>query len=281
MGGVPSGGNTLKNILIGVFTTVVAYLIVHFILDKKKGNEDLEKNFNATENAFRSVNDYINLADLKLKTIACFSCDKAEMKKEMLRELNQLSSNLKKIAENTAVDEKMRSIAELTMQQFEDERPLYKNFFDSAVLIEQMPEAERQVYASSLTDRFMKKLKYLQDRDTAEIKAFRDNLVKRYKRYIGKDDFVFIPNETIFNPDVIARKWRVECLYHLDIKPDNTVVFIAPSDEIKGKWRLDDHDLYLDLDNGEKLHYHIEELSSKLMRIRFDEVAIANVACPE
>lgn len=281
MGGVPAGGSTIKNILIGVFTTVVAYMIVHFILDKKKGNEDVEKSYHATANAFRSVNDYVNLADAKFKTLACVSCDKSQMKQEMIRELSQLSSNLKKIAENTAVHEKMRSIAELVMQQFEDEKPLYQNYFDSAAIVESLPEAERTIHGTSLTNHFLTKLAYLQNRDTAEVKAFREALTKEYKKYIHSPDFEFIPNDVSFNKEAIVRKWRVECSYYIDIKEDNKVTFIAPDDSIEGKWSLDDHDLYLELNNGEKLHYYIEELSSRLMRLRFDGATIASVACPE
>ncbi len=35
MSGLPSGGSTVKNVILGVLTTVVAYVIVHYIFDKK------------------------------------------------------------------------------------------------------------------------------------------------------------------------------------------------------------------------------------------------------
>mgnify|MGYP002651367004 CR=1 FL=1 len=280
MGGVPSGGSTIKNILIGVFTTVVAYLIVHFILDKKKGNDDLEKTYQATENAFRSINDYVNLADLKFKTIACFSCDKSQMKQEMTRELTQLSSNLKKIAENTAVDEKMRTIAELTMQQFEEEKPLYQNYFDSLQVIDQLPEAEKMAASTNLVESFMKRIQYLQNRDVDDIKALRDKLLEKYKKYTKENSFVFVPNEVVFDEEALTRKWRIECVYFLDIKADNTVIFLGPETEINGKWKLQGKELYLSLNNGEELHYTIEELSNKVMQLKYDGSPVASVACP-
>ena len=76
MSGVPSGGNPVKNIIIGVVTTVIAYVIVHYIFDKKSGKEDQEKSKQATESAWNSVNDYITYSNEKFKTIACFSCER-------------------------------------------------------------------------------------------------------------------------------------------------------------------------------------------------------------
>ena len=58
MAGVPHGGNMWKNIIIGVLTTVVAYVIVHFLFDKKPGKEEFKKRKAATTEAWESLMIY-------------------------------------------------------------------------------------------------------------------------------------------------------------------------------------------------------------------------------
>ena len=62
MSSVPSGGNTWKNIAIGVFTTVVAYAVINFIgLGKKDYTQKNKKE--ATIKAWASANQYLNYAN--------------------------------------------------------------------------------------------------------------------------------------------------------------------------------------------------------------------------
>lgn len=142
MSGVPSGGNTWKNIIIGIFTTVAAYAIINFAgIGKKDNTKKIRKE--STEKAWQSVNDYINYADQKFKTIACFSCDWQEMKNEMMRELDNYNTKLANIKEDKNVDDKMLSLVDIIKQRFLDLKKPYADFFDSITIAKNLTPDEQ------------------------------------------------------------------------------------------------------------------------------------------
>src|SRR5687767_13161457 len=104
MAGVPAGGNTVKNILIGIGTTVAAYAIISLLGIGKSKNSEAKIQKKANMDVWESVNDYFTYATEKFRTIACYSCDEQEMKKELVRELENNANSLKTLKENKSID---------------------------------------------------------------------------------------------------------------------------------------------------------------------------------
>ena len=55
MSSVPTGGNVWKNVIIGILTTVAAYVIIHFIFDKGGKKEEFNKRKEATTGVWKTI----------------------------------------------------------------------------------------------------------------------------------------------------------------------------------------------------------------------------------
>lgn len=285
MGGVPSGGSTIKNIIIGVLTTVLAYVIVHFIFDKKSGKEEFQNSKEATESAWNSVNDYINYNNEKFKTIACFSCDEQEMKRELLRELQINSNNLANLKQSKNIDAKMHAVIDRIVLQFADLKPVYNDYYDSLTVIKQRPIEEQTVAASVLQTDVFKKINRIQGRDTVDIDNYLRDVNKKYKT-----DYKRMVVEGEYKPESLPGKWTIECAFTIDFKADKTLIWTEKGNEFKGRWKLEEvelvddsyrHALKVNLDTDQEFNYQIVFLNSKMMVVYSEEAKSFLAACPE
>jgi hypothetical protein len=274
MSSVPTGGNTLKNVTIGIVTTVAAYLIVHMLLDKKPDNEEFKRIKKATVEAFNSINNFYAIANEKFSMLDC-TCDKMQLKNEIIRNLDMLNNNYSKISENKDVDVNMRSIIDIYRQQYESEKPIYQNYFDSLAIISNYPEADQVKLKNDLRTNFQNTLNYVQTRDSSDLNKNFELVNNKYKLKLALRNA-----DPPFDTTALAGKWNIQCIYYLDFKTNGSVVFSTKDTSIAGKWNREDADIYLNLDDGEKLHYIIESISHKLLTIRLDGSSNSNVACP-
>ena len=259
MSGVPSGGNTWKNIAIGVFTTVVAYAIINFIgLGKKDYSKKIKKE--ATEKAWLSANQYLNYANEKFKTIACFSCDEEEMKKELMRELDIYSNNLKNIKNDKDVDDKMLSAIDRIVQQFTDMKPLYENYFDSVLILKKFSEEKRMELSQPMQMRFIERLATLQTKDTSEIINYLKDVNEQHHTSLK---YELTKNE--YDPTALTGKWKIECAADLVFNIDNTIRWTEGENSFPGKWTFADKKLNIKLDNGQVFNFIILQLSQKML----------------
>lgn len=276
MSGVPSGGNTFKNIAIGVVTTVVAYLIVHFIFDKKDKNKEVNEKKEKMETAWNSVNEYINTMAGKLINVSCFSCDPVEMKTEMVREIDQMNSSLQNIKETGELDDKMKSIIDRTIQQFADEKPVLSVFFDSMAVVKTLPKEDQVTTGSRLQQTMLVKMSHIQTRDSTEFKTYLADVNKKYKTHL-----VIKEQKEEFDTTYLPGKWKVECTFDLYLYRDHTFLINREGNEYKGQWKLVDKDLILTIENEGKLTYSILKLSSKIMLLYLAEANMTYGACPQ
>src|SRR5690242_17455757 len=93
MSSVPQGGNMWKNIIIGVLTTVIAYVIVHFIFDKKGSSEEFKKKKTATLEAWESLMVYERSFKNAGINMIC-SGDPNTMNNQLIREYNKIIDNI-------------------------------------------------------------------------------------------------------------------------------------------------------------------------------------------
>jgi hypothetical protein len=277
MSGVPSGGNTWKNIAIGIFTTVAAYAIINFTgIGKKDQTKKIRKE--ATEKAWQSINDYINYADQKFKTIACFSCDEQEMKKEMLRELDNYSAKLTNIKEDKNVDDKMLSIVDIIRQRFLDMKEPISRFYDSITASKSLSMEERLRAGPRLQQQLNDGIAKVTNRDTSEMQHFLQDVNKTFKVELGLNAL-----KENFDSSAIARKWKIECAFEIDIKKDGSITWTENENNFTGKWKLDDKELEITLDNGQVFHYNILQLGEKFMLIdtEINGTRLSMGACPK
>ena len=260
MSSVPTGGNMWKNIIIGIFTTVAAYAIIHFtgITGGEKSEDKIIKE--ATEKAWASANQYINYANDKFQTLACFSCDEQEMKKEMIRELDIYSGSLKNIKAEKNVDDKLLSAIDRIIQQFTDEKLLYQVFFDSLTLLKDLPLDKQSEISNSMQGRFLEKISVLQTKDTSEISNYLHDINKQHKTSLKLE----MP-KLVFDSKALVGKWRIGCTFDIAFYKDYTLLWTESGNEFPGKWKLTDKNLHINLENGQQFDFILIQLSHKLL----------------
>lgn len=259
MSSVPSGGNTWKNIAIGVFTTVVAYAIINFIgIGKKDTTSKIKKE--ATEKAWLSANQYLNYANEKFKTIACFSCDEEEMKKELMRELDIYSNSLKNIKSDKDVDDKMLSAIDRIIQRFTDMIPLYEKYFDSILILKNFTLEKRIELSQPMQMRFIQNLATLQTKDTSEIVSYLHDVNERHHSTLK-----FELTKSEYDSSALVGKWKIECAADLVFNKDSTISWTEGENNFKGKWTLNDKKLHIELDNRQVFDFILIQLSRKML----------------
>jgi len=259
MSSVPSGGNTWKNIAIGVFTTVAAYAIINFVGIGKKDTTKKNKK-EATEKAWLSANQYLNYANEKFKTIACFSCDEQAMKKELMRELDIYSNSLNNIKNDKDVDDKMLSAIDRIIQQFTDMKPLYEQYFDSILILKTFDLEKRIELSQPMQMRFIQNLAAIQSKDTSEIVSYLNDVNKRHHSSLKLE-----MTKLEYDSTALVGKWKIECAADLAFNKDSTINWKEGENEFKGKWSLIDKKLHINLDNGQVFDFILIQLSHKML----------------
>jgi hypothetical protein len=277
MSAVPSGGNTVKNVIIGILTTVVAYSIVFLLgLGKHDSSGDSKPKKEATMNAFKSINDYVNYAGQKFKTIACFSCNEQDMKNEMLRELEHDCGSLRNLKEDVNIDEKMKSLIDRIIDQFNDLKPVYTIFYDSLSYIKQLPDSEQIFIINRIQQNLFKQKDFIQTRDTGDVNNYLRDINKKYKTKLA-----FKNIEPEYEVDALVGKWKVGCTVQLQFNQDGSIRWTEGENVFKGKWVRDGNELTIHLNNNQEFRYIISEISKKILFLFDSDTNIYLGACPE
>lgn len=269
---------TVKNIGIAVLTTVLGSTAVYFLGFQRSGNkEEFEGKKIATEEAWNSVVDYMRYADDKNKTIACFSCDLQQMKKEIIRGLNQNVTSLKNLQKNDKVDEKMQTVIDRAMDQFLAQEPLFTMYYDSSSAILNYPDEEKLGLSTRLQRYFFETKLHIITRDTLEIKALLDDLNRKYKLNMQLPK----ATEAVFDyPSLIAR-WNVGCVIELDFKNNHTLTWMQNQETTTGTWERTGKILNIYLNNNTRYVFEIMEVSQKILTFYEEASNVIMSACPK
>jgi hypothetical protein len=274
MSSVPHGGNMWKNIAIGIVTTVAAYLIVHFILDKKESKKEKKERAEANSAAWESVNSYILSAARKFESIACFSCDYSKMKNEIVRELEQDCNSLLNVKGGQYVDEKMKTIIDRTVSRFNSLKPLFQSFFDSVVVLQSLPDEEKVARSKNIYKDFGESKTRIDTVDQQEINQLLDDINKKYKLDLAEKKIDLELNYT-----KLPGKWKIECIVEVEFNNDRTLTWKEGKNIFNGTWHITDDRLKIKLDTSQQFEYTIMELNDKFMKIQSDDAAVPFGAC--
>jgi hypothetical protein len=286
MAGVAHHTNSMwKNIAIGIGTTVVAYLIVHFITDKKDEKRETKKKGEVVEKAWNSIKEYSQMLGEKLENVSCYFCDEMEMKRELIRELDQMNKSLQNIKEDKDQDEKMRSILDRTIQQINDKKPVVENYYDSLVLIKKNGKDTNQALLKKLQESFFSRLNHIDLNDSSEMKKLRTDLEKSYNLSLKE----YTPENEI-DLSLLKGKWQIGCdksYSRYEFKGDSTFTFDiyengALSEQHSGKWLLNErsNELKLAFEDESSLVYVITALSHRIMNLYINENGLSVGVCP-
>ncbi|MEK7226500.1 MAG: hypothetical protein AAB221_12585, partial [Bacteroidota bacterium] len=275
MAGVPHGGNLWKNIAITIATTVAAYLIVHFITDKKYSNKKKKEKAEANKSAWESVNDYTQNMALKFESIACFSCDYTKMKNEIARELDQSCNSLRNLKDGDLIDEKMKTIIDRNISRFNSLKPLLQSFFDSAIVLKTITDtAEKVKRGAAVHEEFTSSKTRIDTVDQREIDRLLADLNKKYNLALKEE-----PIELGKNLSLLPGKWNIECVVTVEFRKDGSLTWTEEENIFEGSWQRKDDILTIRLDTEQEFIYRIAELNNSFMKLEVAGSSIPLGAC--
>lgn len=253
-----SGGHPLKNIGIGVATTVLASAIVYF-LGFHGGHADTEEirvRKEATTEAWNSLMFYEKQFRETGTRMAC-SGDTSGNTGDMLNEYDKIIKNISNIEKVEHVDNRLVSLIDRRIATLTDKRKATADYYTSYDALGSVSDDDPK--AIDLYHNFISKVNSLDVQDTAFISGVSTELNKKYHTNFN------LPGVFIVTADILYGSWTIDRDKFLDLKKDNTFSFIMESKNYPGKWTLDYLTIHFNFEDGSTIDYTINSGSPKFM----------------
>jgi hypothetical protein len=231
----------------------------------------------ANEKVWKAINGYINSTGAKFRTISCYSCDYAQMRDEMIRELEQNCNSLNNLKSEPLVDERMKTVIERFVGMFTDFKPVYREFFDSMIPIKRLPDSSQVEIAAPVQEKFLTKMHFIQLRDTQEVRANLEMMGKEYNT-----SFDFIPLVDEMDTAVLTQyTWKIECSILMKLNPDKSASWTQYGKKTMGTWNRTGDIVKIRLDDARVIYYKIYMINRKSMFLGIPGTELKLSACPQ
>ncbi|MBS1620523.1 MAG: hypothetical protein JST10_16925 [Bacteroidetes bacterium] len=244
-----SGSTALKNIVIGVITTVLASSIVYFLgfQNKQADKDEIQKKKEATMDAWNSLMFYEKQFRETGTRMVCLD-DTSEMSDRILIEYDKIIKNISNIEKVANVDNRLVSLIDRRIATLTDKRKATADY-NNTILSTDI--SEDTAAAIALYNNFISKMNAFEYRDTAFINGVSNELTKKYNTKFS------IPGPTIITPELLFGNWTVDRDKYLNLKKDNTFSFNMDSIDYPGRWSLDNLTLHFNFFDGSSIDYII------------------------
>ena len=297
--------NTVRNVIIGVLTTVLVSAIVYFLgFSKPKPGPSRLDVENATVNAWTAYtnldNIYTRNSVLLMRDIGKFGGYKGVFL-ETKKESKSFNEKLQKLTEDENIDKDMITVLKRRLRNEETLMPAAEKFYyemDTIVKIAEAKDWEVKQLEDSLLAcqrKYQDQFKGMVDRAITEIEELGKTLTERYHRPFDSDDFFIIQihkyNKDIFtvlqenknkNPlteEGLAGKWDVSGSTVM-IYADSKWSWFVPIDSsmVEGNWNLKKNRLVLNVEKSTKPNkvlswpFEVLDFTESSMVLRLDTV---------
>jgi hypothetical protein len=275
MAGVPSGGNPVKSIIIGVLTTVIAYVIVHFIFDKKGGSEQKKKTKTATIEAWKSIVRYEEISTDNYYAAFCIE-DPAMMLETMAYEKDQLSKNYEILKAKPDLDEDMASFLARAIGYTNETKKVLADFAADLQRSKEdnvSTDEEKTTKINALEERYTKKLDFIRPRETEAIAAIFKTLSDKYGSELAYTE------DSSFTQDDIIGKWKETGIDKtFEFNTDYSLTMVASNETYPGTWKLNDRILTITFSDG-SIDHHIVRMKDKYYRFKVNDEVSERQCC--
>ncbi len=270
MGGVPSGGSTWKNVIIGVLTTVAAYVIVHFIFINKEKNKEKA----ATIEAWDSMIRYEELFSENYLGAFCIE-DTEEQLEAMIYEKEQLIKNYSLIGEKNNIDNDLASFATRAAGNATAEKKMLERYLSDYKKVNRHEPFADEEY-KRIDSLYSSKMQMIKTRDSASFNIIFRNLSKKYgNKFKGASE-----PRTFTKADLIG-KWKesgIDKIFHLENETD--FVMMLDGKEYSGRWQLKDKTARLTFDDGSgSVEMHITRFNPAYFYFTIDDQETERICC--
>ncbi len=270
MGGVPSGGSTWKNVIIGVLTTVAAYVIVHFLFINKEKNKEKA----ATIEAWNSMIRYEELFSENYIGAYCIE-DKEEQLEALIYEKDQLVKNYTLISEKDNIDNDLASFTTRAAGNASAEKKILERYLaDYKQVNPYEPLAEKEY--ERIDSLYASKMELIRIRDTSSFNSIFRNLSKKYgNKFKGASE------PRAFTKSDLIGQWKeagVNKIFHL--KNETDFVMLLDGTEFSGRWKLNGKTARLTFDDGSgSVELHITRFNPAYIYFTIDDQETERICC--
>ncbi len=170
----------IKNITIGVITSVLAALLIYYTIGNP-AKAEFSKKKAATKKAWTSYKENRAVFVEALKTMDT-AMDDNRAKKLLHHYLDISIDNMENIKKETDADQRIFSTIDITVAQVKEMKPLFDNYFTER---ENFIRNNPDVFIDNptlvkLEKKMLEDMAILQTRDTLRLNTFRNGLIKDY-----------------------------------------------------------------------------------------------------
>jgi hypothetical protein len=191
----------VKNVIIGVTTTVLVSTVVYFLGFNKKSSTTRLETQKATTQAWKT---YVTIENIAAKNMLLLVRDQAqfgsykELYQETLKESDKFINSLKSLSNNESIDKDMIAMLKRRAESEETSKPRSERFYnelDQLLAIALDKDWTDKRFQDSLIARsaeFEKQNKRFFERAINEIESLSKNLGDRYDATFNIDDFIMV-----------------------------------------------------------------------------------------
>ncbi|MFN8253437.1 MAG: hypothetical protein U0V75_16325 [Ferruginibacter sp.] len=175
-----SAGHTIKNIMIGVLTPVVAAALIYYFGFNK--NDDFEKKKAATIKAWTSYVQNKGIFSKAMKQLGT-AADMDVLRNNINHEIDVTMGNMENIKKENDADERVFSTIDVTVAQIKEIKPIMNKFLDevNTFIATNPTDEEAEKYILGKQETLASQLGDLRRRDSIRLKTFYDGLNKDYE----------------------------------------------------------------------------------------------------
>jgi hypothetical protein len=274
MAGTPSGGGTMKTIIIGVLTTVIAYTIVHYFTDRKQKRKEKEKVKKETIEAWKTLIKYEVLSTTNYYAGMCIE-DVATQLESLIYEKEQLSKNYALISTKQGIDDDLVSFAGRAVGNTQEIKKILENYLSEYLKINPADPAAGYLYRKT-DSLFTRKITMAQDRDRESLQSIYLSLVEKYG-----DEFKVPEPDNTFTKEGFFGKWKETGIEKtFDFRSTGKFIMTVDNENYSGKWKLSGNSISLDFDDGSGiLTMHIRQFHEKFILFSINDESAERHAC--
>jgi hypothetical protein len=178
------GSGTIKNILVGVITTVAATAIIYYLnIPEPSAREETKKKKEATEKDWNTYSQNRAIFSDVLKKMDDGSPNIEKRRTDINHEIDATVTSMENIKKDALIDPRINTMVDISNQQMLDLKSAINSYFDEMLSFaaKNPTEAEGHAFITQLGGQFISQVKNLKSRDSLRMSTYSAEIKKEYK----------------------------------------------------------------------------------------------------
>ncbi len=256
----------VKNILIGVATTVVSTVIIYFLGFHSPESDEFKKTKQATIDAWESLMTYERSFKNAGTRMVC-SGDINAMANDIVNEYGKIIDNIANIKDENKkkADNRIISLIDRRLVTLEEKKDATADYYKSLNQLDSLNLTQEQKDSIEIVyeNRFLNKMNQLENQDKDFMNEVNADLKKKYHV-----EFKY-PPPLMVTPEVLTGNWTLDREISLEMKKDLSFTWQKETKQFSGTWSLDYLTINFRFSDGSFDRYLITGGSDKVILMKF------------